>query len=249
MLSKYFQDFHAKILKSTGLVKKTAVKKGAAAKKTAGKGAAVKTTAAKLDMQALQEKLESIIPSYLSISNAKPIDTNGFSPDGADLLIYRPYCRDIVNMMGGYVPFELIHGACFVVPHLDKKTLQDVLNRVSGIKKISKYAGTEEEAFKIPAFIIAGTADHGMMDLKNDILNYYINNNIEADFEFDIFMVMNRGVVIKNWRESRSFISLETESDTMMWFFILMAEYLETERTEDLDFRKYIKTEKTYKQY
>ena len=249
MLSNYFKEFDKKIVKRAA--KKAAPKAKAKAKKGAAKKAVAKTQkgGVKLDLKALKERLEGIIPTHLAIEKAKPVDMNGFSPDGADLIIYRPYCRDIVEMMGGLVPFELLHGTCFTTDELNRKTLPEVLNRVGALKKMSKLAQSEENSFNVPAFIIAGDTSMSMLDIKNDILNYYMNNNVPGDQEFELLLIFNKGIVIRNWREERSYISLETGEDSIMWFFILMNEYLEAEHSFELDFRNYIKTDKTYSEY
>ena len=62
-------------------------------------------------------------------------------------------------------------------------------------------------------------------------------------------MILHKGIVVKNWRERRSFIALETKEDTFMWFFILMNEYLDVKREQNIDFRKYVKKEVVYNEY
>lgn len=253
MLFEYFKEFNARIVKQ-GAAKKTASKKKAAAKKGASKKASAKksqakATSFKLDKNKLQEGLEGIIPMGLNITDANPLDSNGFSPDGADFCIYRPHCRDIVSLMGGYIPQELLQGTVFTTDSLNKKTLQELLNRVAAVKKINRLSTEEEEeSFNVPSFIIAGGGDYGMMDLKNDILNAYMNNNVDESLKFEILMVVNQGIVIRDWH-TKSYVSLETGEDTMLYFFILMNEYLEAERDGELDFRKYVKTDKSYNEY
>ncbi len=253
MLFDYFKDFDKKIIKKgttkKAAAKKTAAKKGASAKKAAKKKAPASSV--KLDIKAFAEGFEKIIPSHLSITDARPVDANGFSPDGVDLCVYQPVCRDIVNVMGGFVPHELLQATLFTVPELNKKTLQESLNRVVAAKKINRLAPDESpdaEIFGVPAFVVAGTTSYKLMDLKNDILNFYMNNNVAEFLEFEILVILDTGIVVKNWRE-KTYTVLETKEDTMMWFFILMTEYLEAERNSELDFRKYVKSEKTYEQY
>ena len=244
MLSKYFEDMQK------SMAKKTSAKKTTGTKKTSSKKATAKISESKIDKSIIIEKFSGIIPGNLVIEEAIPIDANGFAPDGADLVIFSNYCRDLVSIMGGYVPLELIYATCYIVPKLDKKSLIDVLNRVASVKKINKYAETgDNDDIRIPAFIIAGESDYPIMDIKNDLLNYYNNKNIDPDCEFELLMIMNKGIVIKNWRERRSFIGLETVEDTMMWYFILMNEYLDIKREIEIDFRNYVKIEKTYTQY
>jgi hypothetical protein len=243
MLNRYFEDLQKRISK------KAPVKKSGTARATSKKSSSAKTEI-KLNIKDVKEQFRSIIPSHLNIEEAKPVDSNGFSPDGADLLVFRDYCRDIVSIMGGYIPVELLYATMSVIPSLDKKSLLDSLNRVMSVKKINRYTESPEgNSLRLPAFIVAGGSAYSMMELKNDILNYYNNRNIDGDLEFEIMLILDRGLVIKNWREKRSFIALETGEDSLMWFFILMNEYLDVKRDVEIDFRNYVKSDKTYNQY
>ena len=64
--------------------------------------------------------------------------------------------------------------------------------------------------------------------------------SIAGEYELDILVILNKGVIIKDWREKRSFVGLETKKDTMKWFFILMNEYIDIDDRRELDLRKYI---------
>ncbi|HPS85621.1 MAG TPA: hypothetical protein PLY36_02685 [Spirochaetota bacterium] len=238
MLKNYFIDFNKKI-----------IKKSAPAKASSGKGAA-KKGAVNIDAAAFIEKLDGIIPQKLRAASLKPVDSSGFSPEGADIIAYREYCRDINKVMNGYVPYELIHGAFFIVNDLNKSSLADVFTRVATVKKINHF--TEEAgSFAIPSFIIAGNnQEYTLPELKNDIMNYYMSKNVSSDSEFEIMMIHNSGLLIKDWHKGdHRFIGLETGEDTMMWFFILMNEYLDVEREDVFDIRKYVRTEKSYNEF
>lgn len=238
MLKNYFIDFNKKI-----------IKKSAAAKSASSKGAAKKGAVA-LDVPAFIERLDGIIPQQLRVKSLKPVDSSGFSPDGADMLVYREYCRDIDKIMNGYIPYELIHGAFFVVNDLTRSSLADVFGRVSTVKKINHF--TEEAgSFSIPSFVLANSnSDYTLQEIKNDVMNYYMSKNVSSESEFEIMMIHNGGLLIKDWHKGdHRFIGLETGEDTMMWFFILMNEYLDVEREEVFDIRKYVRTEKTYNEF
>jgi len=237
MLKNYFNDFNKK---SAG--KGAAAKTGS--KKTSGKSTGV------LDVKSFIEKLDLIIPAHLKISPLKPIDSKGFSPDGADYIIYKEYCRDIDKLLSGYIPFELIHGAFFLVPELKKNAVADVLNRVATVKKINSFS-EEESTFLIPSFIISSESkDYSLLDIKNDVINYYISKGVESEAEFEIMMVYNQGIIIKDWHSGkRSFVGLKTGEDTLMWFFILITEYLSIEREDEFDIRKYVRSDKVYDEF
>lgn len=238
MLKNYFIDFNKKV-----------IKKSAASKSASAKGAAKKGTTT-LDVQAFIEKMDGIIPQQLRVKPFKPVDSSGFSPEGADLLAYREYCRDIDKIMNGYIPYELIHGAFFVVNDLTKSSLADVLGRVATVKKINHF--TEDAgSFSIPSFVLANSSsEYTLLEIKNDVMNYYMSKNVASESEFEIMMIHNGGLLIKDWHKGdHRFIGLETGEDTMMWFFILMNEYLDVEREEVFDIRKYVRAEKAYNEF
>jgi len=238
MLKNYFIDFNKKITKKTTKPKSPSSKGGA------------KKGAVNIDLAVFIEKLDGIIPRNLRVNSLKPVDSSGFSPDGADLIAYREYCRDFGKLMNGYVPYELIHGAFFFVNEINKSSLADVFTRVATVKKINHF--TEEAgSFSIPSFIITNNnPDYTLPEIKNDVINYYMSKNVASESEFEIMMIHNGGLLIKDWHKGdHRFIGLETGEDTMMWFFILMNEYLDVEREEIFDLRRYIRTEKPYNEF
>ena len=94
MLKNYFIEFNKKIVKKNTTTKTTTSK------------AASKKGSINIDTPAFIEKLDGIIPQKLKVDSLKPVDSSGFSPDGADLIVYREYCRDIDKIMSGYIPYE-----------------------------------------------------------------------------------------------------------------------------------------------
>jgi uncharacterized protein YdhG (YjbR/CyaY superfamily) len=253
MLTKYFEEFDKKIVtKEKAAIKKTASKstKKKTGKKTAKK-AAPKTKKIKFNTKLFADNLNRIIPSHLSARDVKPVDSSGFSPEGADLIIYKEYCRDIVEIMNGCIPFELVYGAIHIEPELTKKSLQETIERVLSVKKLNRYTETfdENESYPIPSFVISADTDFTIGEIKNSLINYYMAKSIDNRLEVDILVVMNKGIIVKDWKEKRSYIGLETNEDTMYWFFILMNEYLDIEKKIELDFRNYITKNVTYNQY
>jgi hypothetical protein len=238
MISKYFKDYDKKI-----------IKRKAAAKSAVTKGKTVSKPL--VDIHALKDHLSRLVPSHLKVDAVKPIDSTGFSPDGVDLVIYEPYCADIVDLMGGYVPYELVYGLIHVVQELNKDSLLEVLGKVATAKKLNMYstAPSEEDKTQIPSFVFAASTKYQFTELKNDIINYYLSKNIEYKYELDIFMILRKGIIVKNWREKRSFIGLETNEDSFMWYFILMNEYLDVSKGRAIDFRNYVKKEVIYNEY
>ncbi|HOO72336.1 MAG TPA: hypothetical protein PK926_11295 [Spirochaetota bacterium] len=245
MLKRYFKEVDKKFIKKTLKTGKSSGEKTAGKKAVPNKGADVS-----VDAKIIKEYFAKIISQRFVIDAVRPVSSSGFSPDGADLIIYENYCEDLLKLFNGSVPQELVYASIFITKKLDKKSLHEVLNRVASVKKINYFSAADEpKEAPIPAFVISSGSSIPLPELKNDIINYYMTNNIEFSHETDVLMIMDTGMVIKNWREKRSFIGLETGEDSMMWFYVLLNEYLDVDRGTALDLRKYIKDDVVYPEY
>lgn len=240
MFNKYFTAFNIDFQKRI----KTSVKPAKAAK-----GKADDNDKKYIDV--IEDMFSGLIPSGFRIDKSKPVDSSGFSPEGSDLIIYKDICRDASKMFGGYIPCEAVFGAIHIIRDLNRKSLAEILGKVQDFKKLNKFveAEPEENIVLIPSFIFALDSDYSFQDLKKDVIGYYNSTGLDAFSEMDILMVFNKGLLIKNWREKRSFIALETKEDTSMWFYILMSEYLDVNKSTSIDYRKYIRKHVEYSEY
>ncbi len=66
-------------------------------------------------------------------------------------------------------------------------------------------------------------------DVKDAIIDYYVS---KASIMYSSSMSHDpqQGLVVKNWREKRSFVALETGAATLMWFSYSSARILDMER-------------------
>lgn len=240
MFSKYFEQLEKMILKN-----------GKAVKKDAGKGSDsdIKKGGAPAKHVDLIKHLSHMIPAHLKLDSVKIIDSSGYSPEAVDFVAYKEVFRDLNQIMDGYIPAEVVYGTFHVCQNLNTQKLGKILNDVIHTKKINRYTEEIKEESAIPAFIVAYQTDMSLPELKDYVTNFYISKSIEFAYEFDLMVIFNVGLVVKDWKEKRSFIALETEKDTLQWFFMLANEYMDLERGMDLDFRAYVKRQEKYKEY
>ncbi len=244
MFSKYFENIGKNLFKKS----KTS-KKGEGKSESAGKSGSKKKKTETVDIDALKETLNKIVTSQFIIDSVKMIDPSGYSPDNVDLIAYKELYKDIISIMDGHVPCELVYGTFHVYPMLNKSTLNDLIRSVVQAKKINRFTDREDKPALIPAFVIAYDSDISLPDLKTVLIDNYMSMSIEHASEVDIIAIINKGLVIKNWRDKRSYIALETGKDTFMWFFILMNEYLDVNKDNEFDLRNYIKHGEKYNEY
>ncbi len=234
MLKEYFSTMQQRL----------SVQQTKGSKKTTKKA----QTKEEFDAKKIIKLLQDIVPNDFIISDKKPVDASGYVPKTVDCIAYFKKWNIVEQMMNGHIPSELVYGTFHVVDCINPQQLPEILNNVALTKKLNKFAETEESIL-IPAFVIAGSSDIDMPQLKNAILDYYIERSIDNTLEFDIMMIAGKGIIIKDWREKRKFVALETEEDTLLWFFILMNEYLDVDKKHSLDLRNYVKETRRYREY
>jgi len=251
MFSNYFENIGNELIKACKAPKPKKTTKGDAAGKSDGvkKKAPQKKQAQEIDHKKLKDILEKMVPAHLALDSVAVTDVSGYRPEGVDFVIYKQMFRNIDVMMGNAVPSELVYGTIFVCQTLNRDTLFDVLTRVVNAKKLNMYTDIESESIFIPSFIISLDMNIEYLELQQMIMDFYTKNALDNHLEFDIIGIINKGVVVKDWREKRSFKALDTGKDTMKWFFILMNEYLDVEKGGVLDFRNYVNETKTYDEY
>ena len=62
----------------------------------------------------------------------------------------------------------------------------------------------------------------------------------------DLICVLDRGILIKDWERAGRFKVVETETDTLMWFYIILLEYIDREGRFQWNLRDYIKNTREY---
>jgi len=200
------------------------------------------------DGKKIMKLLQDVVPNEFIVSDKKPVDASGYVPKTVDYIAYYKKWTIVEEMMNGHIPSELVYATFHITKHIDKQSLSEVLSNVTLTKKLNKYAELDQDII-IPAFVIAQSSDIDVPQLKNDVLDYYVDYSVDSTFEFDIMMIIGKGIIIKDWREKRKFVALETEEDTLLWFFILMNEYLDVDVKRSLDLRNYVKETRRYREY
>ncbi len=236
MFSAYLEELEKELLK-----KYKPAAKGAAAKKGKEKG--------EFAYPELATAIDGMVPPSLSVSGGAIIDQTGYSPSPSEMTIYRKFVKNMDGIFSGKIPYELVYSTIHVVPMMDRKNLLERLVDVAHVKKCGRFAENSDNNEFIASFAIAFDSSYTMEELKKSVIEIYNEQDVGAEYEIDIIAVLGKGVLVKNWRERRSFVALETGNDTLKWFFILMSEYLEVEKGAEFDLRGYVKEQTHYKEY
>jgi hypothetical protein len=61
--------------------------------------------------------------------------------------------------------------------------------------------------------------------------------------------VLDQGIVLKDWENGGAYRGIETANDTLMWFYILLLEYLDRDGSLGFDPRSYVREPKEYREF
>lgn len=240
MFSNYFAEVTKKIKPKKASTKKTS-------KKTTSKKTTKKPSAAeKTDIRGI---IADIIPAYFNVDSHDILNTDKLRSNDADLIIYHNYLNKTAEIFDNAVPAELVHAALLQGSSLTDKVLIDTIEKAMTIKAVSLKNDLDESVPTIPVIAFFEKSSRGLGELKESLITYYLDHNTDPDRELDLIVVQGKGVLIRNWREKRSYIGLEMEEDTMMWFFVLLNEFLELRKGIPIDLRNYVATDRIYTEY
>lgn len=234
MFSEYFSDLEKKLVKKY---------------KGSQKGGGKKGIKSSYDFPELAEALDGMISNQLSVIHSSIVDGSGFSPEKPESIIYKPAFKKMSEMFDGKVPSALVYGTVHACSLLDRKNLIEKLVEVAHTKKCDRFKEESEDIPFIPSFIVSFESSYSIAELKESVLEIYRDQNVDSEYEVDIIAVLGTGILVKNWREKRSYVALETGSDSLMWLFVLMNEYLDVEKKTSVDLRSLVTDQKVYKEY
>jgi len=168
-----------------------------------------------------------------------------------DLLIFKKWCKKFFEMTGGYVLADQLH--CFVTIETDLNTAQ-VLNHAALTEAVkTMYAADREldENAIVPVYSVLFSYRSSIPLLSHRVAleDASREKDIPITRETDMIVVMDQGLILKDWENGGVYRGIETGEDTLMWFYILLLEYLDRDGSLGFDPRSYVKMQKEYREY
>ncbi|HRX15265.1 MAG TPA: hypothetical protein P5123_03035 [Spirochaetota bacterium] len=240
-LIKIYQTGDKKSVKKTTKSSKTAVKKST-------EKSLVKTTKSGGDYEDLIKAVNGMLPEGNIITRSKICDSTGISVDTADFIVSEKRFKGMELIFSEEMPVELVRGSYSICQKVNRKQLVETLINVANCKKVGQYEKKNEPPFHA-SFVIAFDSTYQMDELKKAVKEIYHENSVDPRFEMDLMIVLGKGIVIKDWSKKGNYIALDTKEDSLMWFYIIMNEYLSLATSQDFDLRNYIRNPKVYDEF
>ncbi len=195
--------------------------------------------------------LKDHIPETYVLANGKVRNKQHILNKSCDLLIYNKYTPKILDMAGGYILADLVYGFMSLDYSLNQAAMESHSTLTGALKTLYRMDKPIADNEPVPLYSI-----HFIYNNELSLADYrdYIRKNSSArgmpiNAELDLAVVLDQGIMIKNWEDRGRYLILETGPDTLQWFYILLMEFLDRDGANPIDFREMIRTPKRYQEY
>ena len=199
----------------------------------------------------LYEFFKDHLPGGFSYAVGKVRNRRHLLNKSCDLLIFKKWCKKFFDMTGGYVLADQLH--CFMTVETDLSTAQ-ILNHASLTEAVKTMYASDRELESntiVPVYSVLFSYKSAIPLLSHKVAleDASKEKGIDVTHETDMLVVMDQGLVLKDWEGGGGYRGIETGEDTLMWFYILLLEYLDRDSQLGFEPRSYVKVPKEYREY
>ena len=189
------------------------------------------------------------LPQEYTLATGKVRSKKHILNRSCDLLIYNKLCSRFLSMTGGYVTIDSLYSFITLETELSTGSLIAHATLTRALKSLYESVKEAKDNEVIPVFSIlfAYKSSIPLLSHKLAIKDNSREKGINVNNEVDMVCILNQGLIIKDWENGGDYKGVETGPDTLMWFYILLMEYLDREGRVNL--RDYIKTVKEFREY
>lgn len=191
------------------------------------------------------------LPPGFSFAVGKVRNRKHLLNKSCDLLIYKKWCKKFFDLTGGYVLADQLHS--FVTIETDLTTAQ-LLNHTALTEAVkTMYAadrGLDENAI-VPVYsvLVAYRSAIPLLSHRVALDDVAKEKDTPVTRETDMVCILDQGIILKDWENGGVYRGIETGEDTLMWFYILLLEYLDRDGSLGFDPRSYVKEPREYREY
>ncbi|MBL8020148.1 MAG: hypothetical protein JNM27_10830 [Leptospirales bacterium] len=194
--------------------------------------------------------LREHLPHNFSLATGKVRGKKHILNRSIDCLVYWKLCNKVMDMAGGYVLVDHLYSFVTLEENLSTQQLLTHCTMTKGMKAL--YAATRDipdnQILPVFSVLFAYKSSIPLLSHKIALMDTAREKEIPVNHEPDLVCILDQGVIVKDW-ESGGYRAVETGKDTLMWFYVLLMEYLDRDGKVGFDAREYIKSSREYKEY
>lgn len=187
------------------------------------------------------------IPNQFSLATGKVRNKKHLLNRSCDLIVYNKWCEKYLDLTGGYILSDSMYAFMSIEKDVAKSNLQTHANMTRALKSL--YA-TEKEVgdalIPVYSILFAYTSSKEPEELIEFSAQINSDKEIAPNQTIDMIVILDKAIIIRDYENSGELKSIITGNDTLMWFYILLMEYLDRDGSLQLDLRDYIKQNENY---
>ncbi len=191
------------------------------------------------------------IPADFSLATGKVRNRRHLLGKNCDLLIYRKWCQRFLDLTGGYILSDALYTFMSIEAELTTQSLAGHVYLTNALKSLyaMEHETPEHRALPVFSVIFAYRSGIPLMNHRAAIVDIAREKEIPRNHEPDMVCILGEGLIIKDWEKAGEYKVVETGADTLMWFYVLLLEYLDRDNRVGVNARDYVKTTREYKEY
>ncbi|MDH5657555.1 MAG: hypothetical protein OEZ34_16695 [Spirochaetia bacterium] len=195
--------------------------------------------------------LKEHLPDHYSLATGRVRNTKHVLNKNCDILIYNKWCQKFLDMTGGYILSDFVNLVINIEIDLTTEMIFDNANTVNALKSLYELENNIESDQVIPLYSVLFSYRSAIPLLSHKIAigDSARENSISVNHQHDLIVVLDQGIIIKDWETGGGYKVIETGKDTLLWFYILLLEYMDRDGKLGFDPRKYINEEKVYDEF
>lgn len=199
----------------------------------------------------LYDFLRDHVPTQYAMAMGKVRNKKHVLNRNCDLLIYNKWCKKFLEMSGGYVPIDSLYSFLTIETDLTTEMLLNHASHTEAVKALFASDGSygTEEIVPVFSVLVSYKSSLPLVSHQKAIEDVSRERNISLNHETDMVCILGQGLIVKDWESGGNYRVIETGDDTLMWFYVLLLEYLDRDGKLGFDPRKYMTETKTYNEY
>ena len=192
--------------------------------------------------------LQKHLPENCSLSSGRIRNQKQILKKNCDVVLYRKWCESYLEMTGGYVLSEDLYAFMSLEMDLNIQNLSNHINLTKATKTLYTNFENDKVHVIIPLYSIffSYNTDLSLTQIKKELNKVIEKKEIALNQQLDLICILNHGLIIKDWENGGTYRGIQTGKDTLMWFFVILTEYLDQKERTSISFRDYIKEGREY---
>ena len=197
------------------------------------------------------EYVRDLLPPLFSIGMGKVRSQKHVLNRTVDFIVFQKWCKRFLELTGGYVLADQIFAFGTIETDLETRHIYNHASITEAVKTLYAQDNELGDNDLVPCYsiLLSFKSSLPLLSHKKALEDIAVEKDIALNRETDLLCVLGQGIIVKDWENQGNFKVIETGEDTLMWFYILLLEYLDRDGNLGFDPREYIKENKEYREY